>query len=174
MRKHECVTKMWLHVLQETANFFRGTTHEADWLVYHDALTHLTDKSTVAWMKTHTIDGRPTFDESAATYRRWLLPLKGLNDGCVSPGGGDCGGGSKPSSMPTTPLQQITNNRGGGKVMSTDNTGKFVNFHLFYYKVTRLVPNVYRAYPKRTVLLFVTYIKVPNSAKSKQLDLERL
>ena len=33
-------------------------------------------------------------------------------DGCVSPGGGDCGGGSsKPSSMPTTPLRQITNNR---------------------------------------------------------------
>eukprot|EP00750_Incisomonas_marina_P022488 INCI4974.6.p1 GENE.INCI4974.6~~INCI4974.6.p1 ORF type:complete len:158 (+),score=16.05 INCI4974.6:268-741(+) len=31
-------------------------------------------------MKTHTIDGRPTSDEGAATYRRWLLPLKGLND----------------------------------------------------------------------------------------------
>ena len=81
MRKHECVTKMWLHVLQETAKVFQGTTHEDDWLVYHDALTHLTDKSTVAWMKTHTIDGRPTSDESTAIYCRWLLPMKGLNDG---------------------------------------------------------------------------------------------
>ena len=85
LRKHECVTHLWLHVLQETASVFRGTTHEDTWMVYHDALTHLTDKSTAEWMRTHDIDGAATTEEEQAIFRRWVLPVYGLNN--------DIGGG---------------------------------------------------------------------------------
>jgi hypothetical protein len=31
----------------------KGTTHEKDWVFYHDALSLMTANETMEWMKTH-------------------------------------------------------------------------------------------------------------------------
>ena len=50
---------------------FKGTTHEADWYFYHNALSQITVASTVCWMKDKNI------------YKRWLIPQNGCNEGTV-------------------------------------------------------------------------------------------
>jgi hypothetical protein len=46
---------------------FKSTTHEHDWLFYHDALSLLTAQETVSWMK------------EQGYYKRWVLPKLGLH-----------------------------------------------------------------------------------------------
>ena len=60
-------------MIEASAEFFMGTTHEKDWLFYHDSLSLMTAKDTQAWMKTQFHDG-------VSYYDRWILPMNGLND----------------------------------------------------------------------------------------------
>lgn len=68
-----CVKKLVRHIMNETQKMFNGTTHEKDFLVYHDALSQMTNKETIAWMKTQFIDQRSYYDI-------WILPQFGLNN----------------------------------------------------------------------------------------------
>ena len=67
MQKYVCITKLVEHIYKETEDAFKGTTHEDSWYFYHDALSQLTAKSTVRWMK------------EKGYYERWLIPQLGLN-----------------------------------------------------------------------------------------------
>ena len=40
-----------IHIVIKTKDFFKGTNHEDDWLFYHDALSLMTVKDCIAWMK---------------------------------------------------------------------------------------------------------------------------
>ena len=71
MRKFMCITELVQRIHDHSKAAFRGTTHEDDWYFYHDALSQMTAKSTVRWMKQRDI------------YRRWLIPLNGCNCGTV-------------------------------------------------------------------------------------------
>ena len=71
MKSHVSVKDLVLHTMRDSAEVFKGTTHEDDWVFYHDALVQMTDKATVAWMK------------EIGVYHRWLTPSMGLNDGTV-------------------------------------------------------------------------------------------
>ena len=51
----------------ECTRMFKGTTHEHDWLFYHDALSLLTVQKAVSWMK------------EQGYYDRWVLPKLGLH-----------------------------------------------------------------------------------------------
>lgn len=46
MKKCECITQVWKDVMSATIEGFRGTTHENDFFIYHDALSLLCAKST--------------------------------------------------------------------------------------------------------------------------------
>ena len=74
---HVCVKELVLHMIIETAKTFEGTTHEKDWLFFHDALSQLCDARTVKWMQ-ETKD-----DHGVFYYDRWLLPANDLNAGTV-------------------------------------------------------------------------------------------
>ena len=67
MAAHVPVTDMIHHMMKESAEMMKGTKHEKDWLLEHDALSQMTAKETLDWMKTQTIGGRTYFDI-------WLLP----------------------------------------------------------------------------------------------------
>mmetsp|Transcript_15157 Transcript_15157/g.25127 ORF Transcript_15157/g.25127 Transcript_15157/m.25127 type:complete len:238 (+) Transcript_15157:240-953(+) len=66
MSHYICVTDMVEHIVRESARIFKGTTHEHDWYFYHDALSLMTAKESVAWMK------------YKGYYERWILPECGL------------------------------------------------------------------------------------------------
>ena len=68
MKKYKCITTLVTHIHDYSAQVMKGTKHEKDWLFYHDALSLMTAKATIAWMKEKEI------------YHRWLL-LMGINKG---------------------------------------------------------------------------------------------
>ena len=73
LRSSICITHLIVHMWAETAKAMKGTMHEDDWLIYHDALKLMTAKRTIDWMKTTTApDGTKYFD-------RWILPELGCN-----------------------------------------------------------------------------------------------
>jgi hypothetical protein len=55
------------HIVEETARIYKGTEHEDDWMFYHDALSLMTAKDTVKWMKEKDY------------LKRWILPMEGLH-----------------------------------------------------------------------------------------------
>jgi hypothetical protein len=57
-----CITEMVKHIYDESELLFRGTPNENDWWFWHDALSLMTAKETVLWMKEN------------GYYSRWLLP----------------------------------------------------------------------------------------------------
>jgi hypothetical protein len=67
MSPYLCVTKMIEHIVTESALMFKGTKYEDSWVFYHDALSLMTAKETVAWMK------------EKGFHERWLLPVMGLH-----------------------------------------------------------------------------------------------
>ena len=67
MAGYVCITSLIEHIVRETANMFKGTKHEDDWVFYHDALTIMTAKDTVQWMR------------EMDHYRRWILPGNALH-----------------------------------------------------------------------------------------------
>ena len=68
---YSCVTRLIEHIMMASATVFAGTAYEDSWLFYHDALSQMTNKETVEWMKTKDY------------YKRWLTPANGLNAGTV-------------------------------------------------------------------------------------------
>jgi hypothetical protein len=62
-----CVTKMIEHIVAQSALMFKGTQYEESWVFYHDALSLMTAKESVEWMKEH------------GHFERWLLPVMGLH-----------------------------------------------------------------------------------------------
>ena len=71
MKQYCCIRDLVQHIVDSSKEAFKGTVHESDWYFYHDALSQLTAKSTVAWMK------------EQGYYSRWLIPQLGLNFGTV-------------------------------------------------------------------------------------------
>ena len=69
MRKYMCITELVTKIYERSKLAFQGTTHQDDWFFYHDALSQMTAKSTVQWMKQKNY------------YKRWLIPQNGLNAG---------------------------------------------------------------------------------------------
>lgn len=74
------------HIVVESKKFFTGTEHEDSWFFYHDALSIMTEKCTVLWMKEKDY------------YKHWILPQLGLNDDIGSYGGRPVG--NSPEYMP--------------------------------------------------------------------------
>jgi hypothetical protein len=63
-----CVTELVTHIYKESKRVMKGTTHEKDWVLYHDALLLMTAQETVEWMKN-------TFGENGESYySQWILP----------------------------------------------------------------------------------------------------
>ena len=56
------------HMMTESARIMKGTIHEKTWMVYHDALSIMTSKSTKEWMK------------QKGYLERWILPSSDLYD----------------------------------------------------------------------------------------------
>jgi hypothetical protein len=57
-----CITDMIEHIYKESELLFKDTIHKDDWLFWHDALSLMTAKDTVVWMK------------EKGYYKRWILP----------------------------------------------------------------------------------------------------
>ncbi len=72
-----CITDLVMDMMRATEKAYAGTKHEDDWLVYHDALSLMTDKECRTWMKGQFIrgDSGPIFYDN-----KWILPMHGLND----------------------------------------------------------------------------------------------
>ena len=62
------ITDMVSWYMRETARAFQGTTHEDDWVIYHDALSLMTAAPCKQWM------------QEQGFLRRWILPSKDLYD----------------------------------------------------------------------------------------------
>ena len=70
-----CVTELVTHIVRESAKVYKGTKYEHTWVFYHDALSLMTAKETVEWMKTQKVK-----EDSSVTYHdKWILPQHGLN-----------------------------------------------------------------------------------------------
>ena len=54
---------------KEAENLMKGSVHEDDFFIVHDALVLMTAKETIKWMK----------DKNC--FHRWLLPMNGLQGG---------------------------------------------------------------------------------------------
>ena len=56
-------------MMKEAENLMKGSFHEDDFFIVHDALVLMTAKETIEWMKEKNY------------YHRWLLPMNRLQDG---------------------------------------------------------------------------------------------
>ena len=54
---------------KEAENPMKGSIHEDNFFIVHDALVSMTAKETIEWMKENN------------NFHRWLLPMNGLKDG---------------------------------------------------------------------------------------------
>ncbi len=68
MRKYCCVKDLVRHIDDETRKAFIGTKYEGQYFFFHDALTQMTDKKCIEWMKEEGI------------YSRWIKPELQAND----------------------------------------------------------------------------------------------
>ena len=69
MSKFFCITDLIRFMVKEAENLMKGSVHEDDFFIVHDALVLITPKETIQWMKDKNY------------YHRWLLPMNGLQDG---------------------------------------------------------------------------------------------
>ena len=69
MSKFVCITDLICFMVDEAEKLMKGSVHEEDLYIVHDALVLMTAKETINWMK-----------EKGYLYR-WLIPLNGLQDG---------------------------------------------------------------------------------------------
>jgi hypothetical protein len=69
------VYELWEYCMRVSATVMKGTKHEDDWVIDHDALIQLTNNETIEWMK-HKIG-----PNGVSYYNRWLLPKLNLNTG---------------------------------------------------------------------------------------------
>ena len=56
-------------MMKEAENLTKGSVHEDDLFIVHDALVLMTVKETIEWMKEKNC------------FHRWLLSMNGLQDG---------------------------------------------------------------------------------------------
>ena len=69
MSKFCCITDLIRFMMKEAENLMKGSVHEDDFFIVHDALVLMTTKETIEWMKEKNY------------YHRWLLPMNGFQDG---------------------------------------------------------------------------------------------
>ena len=69
MSKFCCNTYLIRFMMKEAENLMKGSVHEEDFFIVHDALVLMTAKETTGCMKEKNY------------YHRWLLPMNGLQDG---------------------------------------------------------------------------------------------
>ena len=67
-----CVTEMVTHMVDVSHAGFSDTKYSDSWMFYHDALSLMTAKSCIEWMKLQKIGNRTYYD-------CWLLPTHGCN-----------------------------------------------------------------------------------------------
>ena len=68
MSKFCCITDLIRFMIKEAENLMKGSIHEDDFFIVHDALGLMTAKETIKWMKEKNC------------FNRWLLPMNGLQD----------------------------------------------------------------------------------------------
>ena len=56
-------------MMKEAENLMKGSVHEDDFFIVHDALVLMTAKETTKWMKENNY------------FHRWLLPMNEFQDG---------------------------------------------------------------------------------------------
>ena len=71
MSNYASICSLLHHIIREGERIFGGTEREGDWVFYHDALSTMTAKKTVEWMKTEFVKGN-----SGPTYHdKWMKPV---------------------------------------------------------------------------------------------------
>ena len=68
MQPYICITELVDHMVSATKKVMRGTKYEGKELFFHDALSLMTARETVRWMKEKNI------------YKHWVVPVLGCND----------------------------------------------------------------------------------------------
>ena len=68
MSKLCCITDLIQFMMKEADKLMKGSVQEDDLFIFHDALVLMTAKETINWMK------------EMNCFRRWLLPMNGLQD----------------------------------------------------------------------------------------------
>ena len=63
------ITDLIRFMMKEAENLMKGSVHEDDLFIFHDALVLMTAKETIKWIKENNC------------FHRWLLPMNGLQDG---------------------------------------------------------------------------------------------
>ena len=66
MSKFVCITDLVRFMMNEAEKLMKGSVHEGDVNIVHDALVLMTSKETINWMK------------EKGYLHHWLLPLNGL------------------------------------------------------------------------------------------------
>ena len=69
MSKFCCITDRIRFMMNEAEKLMKGSVHEDDFFIVHDALVLMTAKETINWMR------------QKGYLHRWLLPFNGLQDG---------------------------------------------------------------------------------------------
>ena len=69
MSKFCCITDMIWFMMKEAEKLMKGSIHEDNFFIVHNALVLMTSKETIKWMKENNY------------FHRWLLPMNGLQDG---------------------------------------------------------------------------------------------
>ena len=69
MSKFFCITDMIRFMMKEAEKLMKGSVHEDDLFIAHDALVLMTAKETIKWMKENNY------------FHNWLLPMNVLQDG---------------------------------------------------------------------------------------------
>jgi hypothetical protein len=63
----QCITQLVKHIVVESAKQFVGTKIEESWVFYHDALSLMTGRDTMEWMKKRDY------------LKRWILLVNELH-----------------------------------------------------------------------------------------------
>ena len=69
MSKLCCITDLIRFMMKEAENLMKGSVHEDNFFIFHDALVLMTAKETIEWTKEKNC------------FHCWLLPMNGLQDG---------------------------------------------------------------------------------------------
>ena len=69
MSKFCCISDLTRFMMNEAENLMKGSVHEENFFIVHDALVLMTAKEAINWMR-----------ENGYLYQ-WLLPLNVLQDG---------------------------------------------------------------------------------------------
>ena len=69
MSKFCCIPDLILFMMKEAEKLIKGSVHEDDFFIVHDALVLMRVKETIKWMRENNY------------FHSWLLPINGLQDG---------------------------------------------------------------------------------------------